>query len=107
MSLQSETVERTKPAVSISVIKISVDFKITVPAFLLIRGRIGKRNNRQEKCQSEPSVFTGPYLRTGQRGPGPGRQISRGGILRMIEIELWYVGEKRLSTREKFKGDLY
>jgi hypothetical protein len=27
-------------------------------------------------------VYSGPYLRTGQRGPGPGRQISRGGILK-------------------------
>jgi hypothetical protein len=38
---------------------------------------------------------------------GPGRQISRGGILKKIEIEVWYVEKKRLSTREKFKGDLY
>jgi hypothetical protein len=43
----------------------------------------------------------------GQRGPGPGRQISRGSILKKIEIELWYAGKKRLSTREKFKGDQY
>jgi hypothetical protein len=52
-------------------------------------------------------IYTGPYLRTGQRGPGPGRQISRGGILKKIEIEVWYAGKKWLSTREKFKGDLY
>jgi hypothetical protein len=52
--------------------------------------------------------FAGPYICTGQRGPGPGpgQQISRGGILKKIEIEVWYVGKKRL-TREKFKGDLY
>jgi hypothetical protein len=43
----------------------------------------------------------------GQRDPGPGQQISRGGILKKFEIEVWYAGEKRLSTREKFKGDLY
>jgi hypothetical protein len=40
-------------------------------------------------------------------GPGPGRQISTRGIFKKIEIEVWYVGKKRLSTREKFKGDLY
>jgi hypothetical protein len=43
----------------------------------------------------------------GQRGPGLGWQISRGGILKKIEIEVWYAGKIRLSTREKFKGDLY
>jgi hypothetical protein len=47
-------------------------------------------------------LYSGPYLRTGQRGPGPGLHIKK------IEIEVWYAGEKkRLSTREKFKGDLY
>ena len=48
-----------------------------------------------------------PYLRTGHRGPGPGRQISRGGILKKNRDwnKVW--GKKRLSTREKFKGDLY
>jgi hypothetical protein len=39
--------------------------------------------------------YTGPYLRTGQRGPGPGRQISRGGILKKIVIEVWYAGGKK------------
>jgi hypothetical protein len=53
------------------------------------------------------TLCTGPYLRKGQRGPGPGQQISRGGILKKIEIEVWYAGKKRLSTREKFKGNLY
>jgi hypothetical protein len=38
--------------------------------------------------------------------PGPGQQISRGSILKKIEIEVWYAEKKRLSTREKFKGDL-
>jgi hypothetical protein len=32
---------------------------------------------------------------------------AQGGILKEIEIEVWYAGKKRLSTREKFKGDLY
>jgi hypothetical protein len=52
-------------------------------------------------------VRSGPYLRTGQRGLGPGWKISRGGILKKIKIEVWYAGKKRLSTTEKFKGDLY
>jgi hypothetical protein len=53
-------------------------------------------------------VQSGPYLSKGQRGPDPGRQISRGGIFKKIEIELWYAGEKKgLSTIEKFKGDIY
>jgi hypothetical protein len=52
-------------------------------------------------------IWPGPHLHKGQRGPGPGRQISRGGILKKIEIQVWYAGKKRLSTREKFKGDLY
>jgi hypothetical protein len=29
----------------------------------------------------------GPYLRTGQRGPGPGRKISRGGILKKSRLK--------------------
>jgi hypothetical protein len=54
-------------------------------------------------------IHPGPYLHTGHRGPGPGQQISRGSILKIkkIDIEVWCAGEKRLSTREKFKGDLY
>jgi hypothetical protein len=43
----------------------------------------------------------------GQRGPVPGRKISRGGILKKIEIVVWYAGKNRLSTREKFNADLY
>jgi hypothetical protein len=31
----------------------------------------------------------------GHRGPGAGRQISRGGILKNIEIEVWYVKKKK------------
>jgi hypothetical protein len=27
---------------------------------------------------------------------------AQGGILKKIEIEVWYAGKKRLSTREKF-----
>jgi hypothetical protein len=32
---------------------------------------------------------------------------AQGGILKKIEIEVWYAEKIRLSTREKFKGDLY
>jgi hypothetical protein len=49
----------------------------------------------------------GPYLRKGQRGLGPGQQISRGGILKNLRLKYGMRGKKRLSTREKFKGDLY
>jgi hypothetical protein len=34
-------------------------------------------------------------------------KIFRGGILKKIEVEVWYAGKKRMSTREKFKGDVY
>jgi len=49
--------------------------------------------------------YAGPYLRTGPRGPGPGRQIFRGSILKKLRLK-YGMREKRLSTREKFKGDL-
>jgi hypothetical protein len=52
-------------------------------------------------------MYAGPYLRTGQRGPGPGRQISRGGILKEIEIEVWYAGEKKGCTRERNLREIY
>jgi hypothetical protein len=32
---------------------------------------------------------------------------AQGGILKKIKIVVWYAGEKMLSTREKFEGDLY
>jgi hypothetical protein len=32
---------------------------------------------------------------------------AQGGILKNIEIEIWYAKKKRLSTSEKFKGDVY
>jgi hypothetical protein len=51
-------------------------------------------------------VCTGPYLHTGQRGPGPGRQISRGGILKKIVIEVWYGGEKG-CPRESNLREIY
>jgi hypothetical protein len=36
-----------------------------------------------------------------------GWQISRGGILKKIKIEVWYAEKKRLSTGERFKGDFF
>jgi len=51
MSLQSERLERTKPTDTPCPFGSSEfsDFKITVTAFFRPLGRIGKRNNRQEK----------------------------------------------------------
>jgi hypothetical protein len=43
----------------------------------------------------------------GPKGPGPRAANFQGAAyFKKIEIEVWY-GGKRLSTREKFKGDLY
>ena len=42
------------------------------------------------------------------QGPGPRAANFQGRhIKKKIEIEIRYAGKKRLSTREKFKGDLY
>jgi hypothetical protein len=38
---------------------------------------------------------------------GPRVANFQGRHIKKIEIEVWYAGKKRLSTREKFKGDLY
>jgi pyridoxine/pyridoxamine 5'-phosphate oxidase len=43
----------------------------------------------------------------GPKGPEPRAANFQGWHIKKIEIEVWYVGEKRLSTRERFKGDLY
>jgi len=44
----------------------------------------------------------------GPQGPGPRAANFQGRhFKKKIEIEIWYVEKKRLSTREKFKGDLY
>jgi hypothetical protein len=43
----------------------------------------------------------------GPKGPGPRVANFQGQHIKKIEIEVWYAGKKRLSTREKFKGDLY
>jgi len=51
-------------------------------------------------------LLSGPYLRTGPRDPGPGRQIFRGGILKKIEIEVWYAGKKG-CPRERNLREIY
>jgi hypothetical protein len=43
----------------------------------------------------------------GPKGPGPRAANFQGRHIKNIKIEVWYAGKKRLSTREKFKGDLY
>jgi hypothetical protein len=44
----------------------------------------------------------------GPKGLGPRAENFQGRHIKKIEIEVWYAGkEKRLSMREKFKGDLY
>jgi hypothetical protein len=48
----------------------------------------------------------GPYLRTGYRGLGPGRQISRAGILKKLRLK-YGMRIKKDCPREKFKGDIY
>jgi hypothetical protein len=46
--------------------------------------------------------WSGSYLCMGHRGPGPGRQIYRGSILKKIEIGVWYAEEKKaVHEREK------
>jgi hypothetical protein len=53
-----------------------------------------------------PQCRSGPFLRPGHRGPDPGRQIFRGGILKKSRLK-YGMRKKRLSTRKKLKGDLY
>jgi len=43
----------------------------------------------------------------GPPGPGPRAANFQGRHIKIIGIEVWYAEKKRLSTREKFKGDLY
>jgi len=43
---------------------------------------------------------TGPYLRAGPRGPGPGQHIKK------IEIEVWYA-EKKGCPRERNLREIY
>jgi hypothetical protein len=48
----------------------------------------------------------GPYLRTGHRGPGPGRQISRGGILKKSKLK-YGMREKKGCPREINLREIY
>jgi hypothetical protein len=43
----------------------------------------------------------------GSKGPGPRAENFQGRHIKKNDIEVWYTGKKRLSTRENFKGDLY
>jgi hypothetical protein len=43
----------------------------------------------------------------GPKGPGPRAANFQGRHIKKIEIEVGYAGKERLSTREKFKRDLY
>ena len=65
-----------------------------------------QRQWRGEYATLKQMVYPGPYLRTGPRGPGPGRQIFRGGILKKIEIEVWYA-EKKGCPRERDLREIY
>jgi hypothetical protein len=57
---------------------------------------------RLNQSDSKRYLLPGPYLCTGQRGPGPGRKISRGSILKKkIEIEVWYARKKKGCPRER------
>jgi hypothetical protein len=41
------------------------------------------------------------------RPTGPRVAYFQGQHINNIEIAVWYVGNQKMSTREKFKGDLY
>jgi len=47
-----------------------------------------------------PSSRSGPYLRAGPRGPGPGRQIFRGGILKISRLKYGMREKKAVHERE-------
>jgi len=55
----------------------------------------------------ESSITPRPVFTHGPPGPGPRAANFHGLHIKKIEIEVWYAEKKRLSTREKFKGDLY
>jgi len=44
-------------------------------------------------------LLTGPYLRMGPRGPGPGRQIFRGGVLKKSRLK--YGMQKKKAVHER------
>jgi hypothetical protein len=51
-------------------------------------------------------LHPGPYLHTGQRGPGPGWQISRGGILKKLRLK-YGMREKKGCPRERTLREIY
>jgi hypothetical protein len=53
------------------------------------------------------STKTRAVFTHGPKEPGPMAANFQGRHIKRIEIEVWYAGKKKLSTREKFKGDLY
>jgi len=48
---------------------------------------------------------SGPYLRTGPRGPGPGRQIFRGGISKKSRLK--YGMRKKKAVHERNLREIY
>jgi hypothetical protein len=62
----------------------------------------GGSASRRDLYLTIRSVFT-----HGPQGPGPRAANFQRRHIKKIEIEVWYAEKKRLSTREKFKGDLY
>jgi len=62
---------------------------------------------RSIKHSTTLTLATRPVFTHGPPGPGPRAANFQGWHIKKIEIEVWYAEKKRLSTREKFKGDLY
>jgi hypothetical protein len=56
------------------------------------------------------ATVPGLYLRTGQRGPGPGRQISSGGILKTSRSKYGMRGKKgfpqEINLREIYTDNI-
>jgi len=48
-----------------------------------------------------------PYLRMGPRGPGPGRQIFRGGILKKSRLKYGMPKKKKGCPRERNLREIY
>ena len=58
-------------------------------------------------CNILYSMFqSGPYLCTGPRGPGPGQQIFRGGILKKSRLK-YGMREKKGCPRERNLREIY
>jgi len=58
-------------------------------------------------CIGNIMVEFRPVFTHGPPGPGLRAANFQGRHTKKIEIEVRYAGKKRLSTREKFRGDLY